>query len=80
MDERKRVAAEAKAELSFSQALWYAWGYLDNGLGLGPSLKAKIDPFEFAGQVKAATLSFELEETFHLESIQGAWKKYLESK
>lgn len=73
-EDRKRAAAESKAELAFSQALWYAWGRIDSGRYFG------VDPFKFAERVKAATLSFELEETYYLESIQGAWDKFVKGE
>jgi len=77
LSERLRKRAEAKAELSFGQALWYAWGRLDSGqYGKGQGL----DAFEFANIVKTATLSFELQETYVNESIQGQWGKYVAEK
>lgn len=71
--DRRDAAAQAKAELSFNQALWYAWGRMDSGQYQGFPLNV----WRFADSVKAATLAFEKEQTYHLESIQGAWEKFV---
>ena len=76
MNERKKVDAEAKAEISFGQALWYAWGRLDSGAYM-PEIKAKLDAFKFAKRVKVDSLAFELQESHFLESIQDAWEKFV---
>lgn len=75
--ERRLANAEARAELSFTQALWYAWGRLD---AVRSFASLKLDAFEFAAIVRKATREFELEETYTLDSIQGAWDKYVASK
>lgn len=69
---RQEAAAKAKAELSYGQALWYAWGRIDSGEYKGFSL----DAFRFAESVKANTLRFELEDTHFLESIQTEWERF----
>lgn len=76
MNERQQAAAKAKAELAFTQALWYAWGRIDSGQYKGQELSV----FKFAWSVQADTLAFELEQTHYLESIQGAWQKFVEKE
>lgn len=80
MDERQQAQAEVRAELSFGQALWYAWGRLDSGEYRGRKFKNPLDAFEFASRVRKATREFELEETHVNESIQGQWDKYVASE
>jgi len=59
--------------------LWYAWGRKD-AQQYSPELSARLDVFEFATQQRDAQEAYNKEETFHLDSIQGAWQKYVESK
>lgn len=76
MDAARWRQAGERAELAFSQALWYAWGRLDSGQYAGKGL----DAFLFAEHVKSQTMAFECQETFHLDSIQNAWTKFVEAE
>lgn len=76
MNERKEAAAKAKAEIAYGQAFWYGWGRVDSGQYRGRT----VDVCSFATKVKADTLAFELEQTHYLESIQGAWQKFVEKE
>ena len=71
--ERER-AAQAYADRQYGQALWYAWGRIDSGQYQGFPLNA----FAFAESVKQESLTFAREQTFHLQSIQDAWARYVE--
>lgn len=68
-------------ELFYGKALWYAFGYLDNGQGIGPSLKAKLDAFEFASWVKGLRAEFNTNQKIvHFKSVQELWADYMNSK
>ena len=69
-------AALSRAELSFTQALWYAWGVIDSGV----CKDTKVEAFEFANRVKDAHLTWALGDSGFLESIQGQWAKYVAEK
>lgn len=69
--------AQSKAELAYSQGLWYAWGRMDSGQYRD---KNKLEVFEFAKRVAQSKLAFELEKTYLDESIQGQWDKYVAEK
>jgi hypothetical protein len=72
---RKAMETEARANLAFNQALWYAWGRLDSGTyGANTS---KFDVFKFAQRVKTNQMNFDTEATHFNESIQGQWDKYV---
>lgn len=70
-EEQKR-----RADLAFSQGLWYAWGRIDSGQYKD---KKPLDPFKFAESVKANQIAFDTEASHYNESIQGQWNKFVEA-
>lgn len=76
---RKTMAVESRAELAFTQALWYAWGRVDSGEYRTRRVADKIDVFKFAHSVKSNQRAFDTEGTHFNESIQGQWDKYIDS-
>jgi hypothetical protein len=69
---------ERKAEQRYSQSLWYAWGRMDAGEGQG--ILTLEDGNKFADAQKIAARTFYSEGAHVLESILGAWAKYVESR
>ena len=66
----------ARAELAYSQGLWYAWGRLDSGTYVSP-IREKLDAFKFAEKVKANQLAFDTEQTHFNGAIQGQWEEFV---
>lgn len=66
------MSAEAFNHPRYAQAIWYAWGQQDAGIG------RNVDAYEFALAHAGHAVRFEAGEAgSHLPSIQDAWKTFI---